>query len=191
MARPIIHDDSLRSRLLAVTAQLVAERGVDRVALREIAAAADTSTTAIYSLFGGRAELLIAVIDDGFKSFGDSQREAANGGLLALGRAYREWAMGHPSLYALMFSPTPNAMIECPSPTTESGDSIAPLLAAVEIALAGAGVAEQPASAAIAIWGQVHGLVSLELAGVPLPAGSWDGAYEAALRGISRAYLPA
>ncbi|RAN74056.1 TetR family transcriptional regulator [Bacillus sp. SRB_336] len=189
MARPIVHDDALRTRLLEVTAQLTADRGVARVGLREIATAAGTSTTAIYSLFGGRQELLTAVVDGGFKSFAESQRRAAPNGLLALGRAYREWALGHRALYALMFSSALGARDECPPPLETANDAIAPLLAAVAGALAGAGSTEQPLPAAVAIWGQVHGLVSLELAGIPLPGGrNWDMAYEAALRAIARAY---
>src|SRR6478735_1068755 len=103
MARPVVHDDALRRRLLDTAASLIARDGAAGVSLRGLAAAAGTSTTAVYSLFGGKAELLSAVLDDGFASFAASQQEAAAGGLEALGRAYRAWALEHPVLNGLMF----------------------------------------------------------------------------------------
>ena len=36
------------------------------------------------------------------------------------------------------------------------------------------------------VWGQVHGLVSLELAGAPAAGWSWEAAYDAALGQIGR-----
>ena len=96
-------DETLRRRLLDSAASLIARDGAAFVSLRSIAATAGTSTTAVYSLFGGKAELLTAVLDDGFASFAASQQEAAAAGLEALGRAYRTWALEHPILYGLMF----------------------------------------------------------------------------------------
>ncbi|WP_281445812.1 helix-turn-helix domain-containing protein, partial [Paenarthrobacter nicotinovorans] len=63
MARPIVHDHLVQQRLLAVTAELVDREGPARVTLRDVATAAETSTSAIYSLFGGKAQLLQAAID--------------------------------------------------------------------------------------------------------------------------------
>lgn len=42
---------------------------------------------------------------------------------------------------------------------------------------------------AMAVWGQVHGIVSLELSGVGLSADVWADANEAALSSIARAYV--
>jgi AcrR family transcriptional regulator len=189
MARPVIHDQHVQDRLLAVTAELVDREGPARVTLRDVAAAADTSTTAIYSLFGGKAQLLTAAVDDGFRSFGDSQREAAKGGLLALGRAYRVWALEHPALYRLMFGGALAAYVDC-SPTPEvASNSMLPLVEAVVAAQQeGALRKDDPALVAMAIWGQVHGLVSLELAQMNDPATDWAAIYEAALDSVARAW---
>ncbi len=189
MARPIIHDQQVQDRLLAVTAELVDREGPARVTLRDVAAAAETSTTAIYSLFGGKAQLLTAAVDDGFRSFGESQREAAKHGLLGLGRAYRDWALDHPALYRLMFGGALAAYVDC-SPTPEvASDSMLPLVEAVVAAQsAGALRKDDPALVAMAIWGQVHGLVSLELAKMNDPATDWASIYEAALESVARAW---
>ncbi|MCP1412466.1 TetR-like C-terminal domain-containing protein [Paenarthrobacter sp. A20] len=191
MARPIVHDQHVQQRLLAVTAELVDREGPARVTLRDVAAAADTSTSAIYSLFGGKAQLLTAAVDDGFRSFGESQRRAAKDGLLGLGRAYRAWALEHPALYRLMFGGAMAAYVEC-SPTPEvASDSMLPLVDAVIAAQSGGKVrAQNPAVVAMAIWGQVHGLVSLELAQMNDPATDWAGIYEAALESVARAWAP-
>ncbi|MFE4194483.1 TetR-like C-terminal domain-containing protein [Paenarthrobacter sp. NPDC056912] len=191
MARPIVHDHLVQQRLLAVTAELVDREGPARVTLRDVAAAADTSTTAIYSLFGGKAQLLTAAVDDGFRSFGESQRNAAADGLLGLGRAYRVWALEHPALYRLMFGGALAAYVDC-SPTPEvASDSMRPLVEAVTAAQAAGSLrTENPAVVAMAIWGQVHGLVALELAQMNEPGTDWPGIYEAALQGVARAWAP-
>ncbi|BCW61769.1 TetR-like C-terminal domain-containing protein [Arthrobacter sp. StoSoilB22] len=189
MARPVIHDQHVQDRLLAVTAELVDREGPARVTLRDVAAAAETSTTAIYSLFGGKAQLLTAAVDDGFRSFGDFLREAAKGGLLGLGRAYRAWALEHPALYRLMFGGTLAAYVDC-SPTPEvTSESMFPLVEAVVAAQSsGALRSDEPTLVAMAIWGQVHGLVSLELAQMNDPATDWAAIYEAALDSVARAW---
>lgn len=189
MARPIVHDHLVQQRLLAVTAELVDREGPARVTLRDVATAAETSTSAIYSLFGGKAQLLQAAIDDGFRSFGESQRQAAPGGLLDLGRAYRTWALDHPALYRLMFGGALAAYVEC-TPTPEvASDSMLPLVEAVTSAQeAGRLRAGDPTVVAMAIWGQVHGLVGLELARMNAPETDWAGIYEAALESVARAW---
>ncbi|WP_309075156.1 TetR-like C-terminal domain-containing protein [Paenarthrobacter sp.] len=189
MARPVVHDQHVQDRLLAVTAELVDREGPARVTLRDVAAAAETSTTAIYSLFGGKAQLLTAAVDDGFRSFGASQRDAAKDGLLGLGRAYRIWALDHPALYRLMFGGALAAYVDC-SPTPEiASDSMLPLVEAVAAAQsAGALRKDDPALIAMAIWGQVHGLVSLELAQMNDTSTDWASIYEAALESVARAW---
>ncbi|MET4540297.1 AcrR family transcriptional regulator [Arthrobacter bambusae] len=189
MARPIVHDQHVQQRLLAVTADLVDREGPARVTLRDVAAAAETSTTAIYSLFGGKAQLLTAAVDDGFRSFGESQKAAAKGGLLELGRAYRVWALEHPALYRLMFGGALAAYVDC-SPTPDvASDSMLPLVEAVVAAqTAGRLRNDDPTMVAMAIWGQVHGLVSLELAQMNDPATDWAQIYEAALDSVARAW---
>ncbi|MEV7603853.1 TetR-like C-terminal domain-containing protein [Paenarthrobacter sp. NPDC089322] len=189
MARPIVHDHLVQQRLLAVTAELVDREGPARVTLRDVAAAANTSTTAVYSLFGGKAQLLRAAVDEGFRSFGASQQEAAPDGLRGLGRAYRAWALEHPALYRLMFGGALAAYVDCsPTPEVASG-SMLPLLEAVTQGQeAGRLRRDDPATVAMTIWGQVHGLVSLELAQVDNHGTDWGGIYEAALEGVARAW---
>lgn len=188
MARPPVYDDALRERLLENAAEIIAAEGVDQLSLRRVAAAADTSTNAIYTLFGGRDQLVDAVVALADESFTAAQeavsltREPAPD-LQALGLAYRAWALEHPSLYAVMFAGRlPASSADCPP--EDPPPSLIPLTATVSAAhsqglLQSASVPEAVAS----IWAMIHGLVSLEIAGL---AGSDPGAHLAA---ISRAWL--
>ncbi len=189
MARPVIHNDSLRQELLAVTAELVDRDGPAKVTLRDVAATARTSTTAVYSLFGGKSQLLTAVVDHGFGSFRDSQVAAAPAGLQGLGVAYRAWALEHPALYRLMFGGALAAYVDCqPSPEVSAG-AMDPLMEAVASAQAAGALRAEPVEVvAFAIWGQVHGLVSLELAQVGPPGADWAAAYNSALDAMARGW---
>ncbi len=191
MARPVVHTSTLRDELLAVTAEMVDRKGPARVTVRDVAAAAGTSTTAVYSLFGGKSDLLAAVVADGFRSFGESQAAALSGGLRALGIAYRDWALTHPALYRLMFGGGLAAFIDCQPDSDAAADTMRPLKEAVAAArLAGSEPAAAVEIVAAAIWGQVHGLVSLELAQVGPPGIDWDAAYGAALEAVVRSWAP-
>ncbi len=189
MARPVVHNDSLRQQLLSVTAELVDRDGPAKVTLRDVASAAGTSTTAVYSLFGGKSQLLTAVVDDGFRSFGDSQAAAAYEGLRGLGVAYRAWALEHRALYRLMFGGALAAYVDCqPSPEVAAG-SMEPLMEAVAAAQSEGALMPAPIEmVAFAIWGQVHGLVSLELAQVGPPDADWAAAYSSALDAVARGW---
>ncbi|WP_225668029.1 MULTISPECIES: TetR/AcrR family transcriptional regulator [unclassified Arthrobacter] len=189
MARPVVHNDSLRQDLLSVAADLLDRDGPARVTLRDVASAAGTSTSAVYSLFGGKSQLLTAVVDDGFRSFHDSQLAAADGGLDALGVAYRTWALEHRALYRLMFGGALAAYADCqPSPDAAS-DAMQPLMEAVAAAQSAGVLVQAPVElVAVAIWGQVHGIVSLELAQMGRPDADWAAVYRSALDAIARGW---
>ena len=61
MPRSKIHDEALRVRLLDAAGALLAAEGPDALSVRRIATEVDTSTTAVYSLFGGKPGLLRAL----------------------------------------------------------------------------------------------------------------------------------
>jgi len=56
--------DEVRRAVLDTAASLFAERGIDRVSLRDIAAAADVHPTLIGRYIGNRDELVLAVFED-------------------------------------------------------------------------------------------------------------------------------
>jgi len=179
MARPPVYDDALRSRLLEATAELVDRVGPERVTLRDAARAAGTSTSAVYAFFGGRDELLGAVVAEAFTSFAAEQSRAEGEGLRSLGYAYRDWAKRHPARYRLMFG----GALASFDGGIDSDRSLEPLMRA----LAARG-ATDPLAAAVSVWAHVHGAVSLEFACVAPPEADWDAVYETVLDDVERAW---
>ncbi|MCB0907556.1 MAG: TetR/AcrR family transcriptional regulator [Nocardioidaceae bacterium] len=168
MARPKTYDDRLRRTLIDTAAELIAAQGAEALALRPLAERCGTSTNAIYTLFGSKAGLVMAVITEAAASFTEAQRGVAAtddplADLIGLGRAYRGWARSQPALYAVMFGdrvPLPEAASKA------EVDSMEPLLTTVSRAMA-AGLLRpgDPMVAATSIWAGIHGWVSLEIAG--------------------------
>jgi AcrR family transcriptional regulator len=61
-----------RARILAAAAELVAERGIDRVSMDDVAKAACVGTGTLYRRFGDRAGLALALLDDHTRAFQDA-----------------------------------------------------------------------------------------------------------------------
>ncbi|HEX2301881.1 MAG TPA: TetR/AcrR family transcriptional regulator [Pseudonocardiaceae bacterium] len=194
MPRPKLHDDALRIRLLDTAGAVLTSEGPDALSLRRLAAEAGTSTSAVYSLFGGKPGVLRALFVEAFTRFGahlDTVTPSADpaADILALGRAYRASATANPHLYTVMFgSPVPG-FEPAPEDWAHAEATFQPLLDAVRRGIA-AGVLRDvhPGLIATALWAGVHGLVSLELRrAVPREAGApaevFDTAIEATLNG--------
>lgn len=178
MVRPKEYDAQLRDRLLVGAAEAVAEGGPGAISLRSLAADAGTSTNAIYTLFGSRAGLLGAALGEAASSFTAAQRAVpftadANNDFLLLGRAYREWALAHPSLYAVMFGQGSGARWQAgqergepgPKPADEAGSAMGPLLDHIRHGQSLNVIrAADPQVVATVVWASVHGFVSLEIA---------------------------
>ena len=86
MARPRLHDDALRTRLLEVTSRIVSAEGEAAVTVRKVAADAGTSASAVYALLGSREALVEAVSEEGFRRFAEHLAAVAQvrGRVLAL-----------------------------------------------------------------------------------------------------------
>ncbi|MFC0358224.1 MULTISPECIES: TetR/AcrR family transcriptional regulator [Kytococcus] len=175
MARPRVHDDALRDRLVAAAARTLTEEGSAALSLRRLATRCGTSTAAVYTLFGGKDELLEAVREAAVSSFSAAQHaigttDDPEADLRRLGHAYRDWALGHPDLYAVMFDAPPQGA--SPAGSWLEFEGIAPLVEAVRRVLPTSRAAELPA-AVLSLWAGVHGYVALELgscAGLPAKA---------------------
>lgn len=172
MARPKVHTDDVRERLLAEASAVVLDKGVARLSLRDLAGRVGTSTTAVYSLFGSKDQLLDALLLDAFMKFGRAQesvRATADpvADVAMLGWAYLEWARAHRSLYRLMFGGSLVGL--APSPETEAAQAraIAPLRRAVERAQAeGRFLDDDSDTVVVSLWAQMHGVVTLEEQGL-------------------------
>ncbi len=187
----------------------LAEFGAAALSLRAIARELNITAPAIYNYFPDRDALITALIIDAYTSFGDSQiaaREAVpeedlKGRFLAIGLAYRDWALTHPQRYLLIFgTPLPGYVAPMNETLPSAARSLSALVSVVE-ALRVAGKLNAPnfpsvneayqtafeiwksyggscdvlsLSVAVLIWARVHGLVSLEISNNLPPFGT-DG----------------
>jgi len=196
MARPKVHDEALRVRLLDEAGRLLSEEGPAVLSLRRLAKDVGTSTTAVYSLFGSKSALVRSLFLEGFARFGARLDAVPRSGepvidLLRLGIAYRESALADPHLYSVMFGPAVPDFEPEPEDTEASQATMNPLLEAVRAAQEAELLTDAPAETiAIALWAHAHGLVSLELAAA-MPddfdvEAHYQGMLAAALRGWLR-----
>jgi AcrR family transcriptional regulator len=188
MPRPKTHDEALRIKLLDRAGELLSADGPKALSMRKLAADADTSTTAVYSLFGSKPDLVNALYAEGFRRF--QARMAAVPGtgdpvedLVRLGLVYRSSALADPHLYPIMFTKAVPGFEPNAEAAKLGRDMLAPLEKTVRAGVESGALADVgPGVIAVSCWGFVHGLVSLELNGNLPPEFSVGDAYETALR---------
>jgi AcrR family transcriptional regulator len=187
----------------------IAEFGAPAISLRAIARDLGITAPAIYNYFPDRDALVTALIIDAYTSFGDSQIAARDavpaddltGRMLAIGLAYRQWALTYPQRYQLIFgTPIPGYEAPMEQVLPSAARSLSALVSVVD-GLRAAGKLNAPdfpevqgnykhnfemwktyggnydllsLSVAVLIWARVHGIVSLEIAGNLPPFGA-DG----------------
>jgi AcrR family transcriptional regulator len=109
MARPREHDERTRAALVAAAEDLVAAGGPPALSVRAVAHAVDTTTRAVYSLFGSKDGLVDALAEQAFRYLGDGLAETPEtddpaADLVELGATmYRRFVRDHPSLYRIAF----------------------------------------------------------------------------------------
>src|SRR3954451_25021195 len=105
------HHGNLRAELLERAVEVVSERGVDALSLRELARDVGVSHAAPRRHFADRQALLVALAEDGFDRLGRSLTVAIDGAggsfgarAAALAGAYVRFATEHAALLELMFA---------------------------------------------------------------------------------------
>lgn len=181
MPRPKVHDAALRERLLDRAGVLLSDGGTDALSLRTLAQDCGTSTTAVYSLFGGKPALLDVLLDravhrlTGRLDAVDATTDAGTDPLEHLRRlalAYRDAALDDPRVYEVLSAAPPAAQ------------ALRPFADAVRRATTAGALrpGADPSAVALAVQALVHGLVDLELHGLA-PAADVAGALRAMLDG--------
>jgi len=181
--------------------QQIAESGAQSLSLRAIGRALRITAPAIYNYFPDRDALVRTLIVDAFTSFGQALAAARDalpqdnlaGRFLAVGMAYRQWAITHPERFLLIFgSLVPGRTFTQSELGPAPLDSFLVLAGVVEAArqagalhlpagyvhwtpalqsqaqtLCGMGLAQDPLTVYLATeaWAKVHGLTALELYG--------------------------
>jgi AcrR family transcriptional regulator len=176
---------SVREELLHAAVGLLNEHGPDALQTRKVAGAADTSTMAVYTHFGGMRSLIAEVAEEGLRQFDTAltvpQTDDPVADLMRVGAAYRRYAIERPHMYRLMFGSTSAHGINAPAGNVltltlaeieQHEPSFAHVVRAVHRAMLGGRITAYSAdddaavvATAAQFWALIHGFVMLELAG--------------------------
>jgi AcrR family transcriptional regulator len=107
------HHGDLRTSLLTVATDMVAENGIDELSLRKLASRVGVSRTAPYHHFKDKNELLCAIAEHGFSKHHLLARQSFDDKTLSMRQKfeayiynYVKFAGDNPELYELMFGRT-------------------------------------------------------------------------------------
>ena len=165
----------VRQTLLETAALLLDEQGPEALTARRLTRAANVSTMAVYTHFGGMPHLVREIVAEGFRRLADHVRDHPQtadpvADLVGLAFAYRANAQHNPHLYAVMFGATSLGGYRlAPAEQAIGLYTFTILSEAVGRAMdAGALRAGDPDRVAHQLWAAMHGYVMLELAGLHL-----------------------
>jgi len=159
------HHGDLRHALLGEALKVIEAEGAEQLTLRDLARRIGVSHAAPYRHFSDKAELFVALAEEGFKELlaALSQVEPTpNAGMLArfqeIAVVYVQFALRNPARFSVMFGPEVSA--------TCGENPPAPMLATMEFVLKlmekgqaeGQLVPGQPIVQATTAWALVHGL---------------------------------
>ncbi|TFV67488.1 UNVERIFIED_ORG: TetR/AcrR family transcriptional regulator [Bacillus sp. AZ43] len=164
---PRAADPAVRTALVEAAARMLAQR--EPVTARSLADRAGTSTTALYTHFGGMPGLWRAVRQEGFTRLGRRLADVPRTDdpvrdLAALGAAYVASARSEPYLYRAMF----DAAADLDDPAA-ADQTFGLIVGAAERARAEGRLADAALDVATRFWMTGHGLAMLVLTGVLPP----------------------
>lgn len=184
-------DPEVSANLILAAARLLNEEGPSALSTRRLAAAVGTSTTAVYTYFGGMDDLVRAMVHEGFRRLNDRMTEVARtedpvADVAALGYAYRANAIEHQYLYSVMFGGASLGGFALSDDERQHGRyTLETLVGAVERCMAtGRFRADDPARVAHQMWIGVHGLVTLELGGYLIEPYDADACFQTMVCGM-------
>ncbi len=112
MGRKREHDERTGQALLAAAEQLVAEGGLGALSVRAVAQRVDTTTRAVYSLFGSKAGLEQALVARSFQLLAEEvgkipfTEAPADDLVTVVVQGFRGFVRAHPDLFRLVFTPS-------------------------------------------------------------------------------------
>ena len=182
-AKKNYHHGNLRAVLIQAGLDLIAEKGVRALTLREIGARVGVSRMAAYRHFVDKAQLLAAIRAAGFAKFAVALEEGRDGAapefaarLNGMGVAYVRFAREHAAYFEVMFSTTP---AEKTAEACEAEKHAFQILqeTVVEGQRKGALRKGDSRLIACALWSIVHGITALKLDQMPFAQGLEQSAF--------------
>jgi len=167
------HHGDLKNALIEAGIKILAKEGVSGLSLRKVAKEAGVSHSAPYAHFTDKQSLIAAISTEGFKQLYAELDAAilAHGGnpreqLLEGAWAYVQFAMKNTGTFKIMFSGVLEKEKDYPAFVEISRKTFEKVTDVVKACQdAGALHAAPPDVMAVAVWGQIHGVISLILEG--------------------------
>ena len=177
-----------RKAILDAAADIISERGPYNLSLREVARRIDYSPAGLYEYFGGKDEIIAAVVEEGFGRFATylgsvSADLPARDYLLELGMSYIQFAVENPQHFMLIFN-TMNVHQSQHDAEYISEGTFGLLLTGIQRAVDEGEFdgSLDVTGTAFGAWSLVHGMATLRLTHVDGDAYDLDGAAELNLR---------
>lgn len=163
--------EELRQAILQAAGDLFLEQGYEAFSLRQVAEYLGYSPTTIYLYFESKDALLFAVADDAYRLFCEAEMRAFMSTddpierLIAIGRAYIDFGLTHPTAYKLIFAQrTDFLMGHLEGAAQPRIDSFKASEQAVYIAIEADAIRQgDPTVIFNALWSAMHGLVMFAL----------------------------
>ncbi len=190
MTRRRTASEQVSAALLSAAETVLDRDGAAAITVRSVAREAGVAPMGVYNRFTNKDGLLAALAIRAFDDLAAAISDGPPGGtpadrLRRATRGYREFALTHPSRYALVFA-TGSPAADPASPVTNRGREVFGILVDMVAGLPlRAGL--DPVHAAQAMWNGQHGAVTLELAGVsqtPDASATFDQTIDALIRGL-------
>jgi AcrR family transcriptional regulator len=165
------HHGDLKRALIDAALELAESEGLEAVTTRALARKLDVSHAAPARHFPNRGALLAEVAAEAFERFSHALSRAGKGlpsreTFAAMGRAYVRFALDHPALIRLMFSPELQALTEPSERLAATSTQAYEVLQTGARSALGAGASEDEVSdAAFFGWSVAHGAAALWLDG--------------------------
>ena len=153
-------------RILDAAEKIYRTEGAEALSMRRMADELGITATALYRHYRGKDDLLDAVANRGIESLaadfrGALKKRTPRARLIAIFEAFRNFALGQPALFDLMFFRRragahrfPGDLLRGASPT---GNILVELLTEMKV--------KDPMDAALVLWAEGQGLMSLQRAG--------------------------
>ncbi len=157
--------------VLDAAAGLLVSEGPHALSIRRIATTADVAPMTIYNRFESKAGVLDALFIRGFERLAalrdDLPDTAPLDRLRTFAHLYRDFALGDPGTYALMFDRAVADFEPSPEAKAQAHACFSCLVETVtEVQAAGALVGGDPTEVGQRLWAALHGAVSLERHGI-------------------------
>jgi AcrR family transcriptional regulator len=169
--------DEMQSSIKSIARQQMAEGGTASISLRGIATALQVTAPALYRYYPTRDDLITALIVDAFNALADALENAEQAHtpmpvqvqLMAVLKAYRQWALEHPTDFQLIYgNPIPGYAAPKEVTVPAVSRTFIPLMRPLVIALNSGIFTPQPPFTDVPPQNAVHIQALIERGGYPI-----------------------